>query len=186
MEKSVLVTGEYFSELTSSEKMNRNSRIVNIYDRHIETVYRVCYSMIGNRQDTEDIVQSVFLKLLECGKTFNDSEHEKAWLIRTAQNQCRDFHRKWWKRKVVHLHSQMILGESKDTPSDERITDTEEALQRLNPSHRLLLYLYYYEGYKLTEIADLLKLNPNTVKTRMRSARKQLKIRVGDGERNGS
>jgi len=48
-------------------------------------------------------------------------------------------------------------------------------LRRLPPGHRLLLYLYYYEGYKLPEIAEMLGMNINTVKTRMRDARKRLK-----------
>jgi len=55
-----------------------------------------------------------------------------------------------------------------------------DGISRLPPNHRLLLYLYYYEGYKLLEIAKMLKMNINTVKTRMRDARKRLKLELGD------
>ena len=61
-----------------------------LYQRHVETVYRVCYLYMKNPQDTEDMVQSTFLKLLQYPGEFSDSEHEKAWLIVTASNLCKD------------------------------------------------------------------------------------------------
>ena len=58
-----------------------NHPVTKVYDRHIDTVYRVCLSLLGRKQDAEDVVQTVFLTLLERDVTFNDEEHEKAWLI---------------------------------------------------------------------------------------------------------
>jgi len=152
--------------------------ITAAYDRHIDTVYRVCYSLTGNRQDAEDAAQSVFMKLMASGKSFNDTEHEKAWLIATARNQCRDLHRKWWKRKVVDLDLHAIALPAADAGLGR---DLEDELRKLPPTYRLVLYLYYYEGYKMSEIAAMLKMNLNTVKSKMSSARKRLKMEI-EGE----
>ena len=61
-----------------------------IYLRHVDTVYRVCYSFMGNAADSEDATQSTFVKLMKARPTFTNEEHEKAWLIRVASNHCKD------------------------------------------------------------------------------------------------
>lgn len=159
-----------------AQAMEKN--ITAAYDRHMDMVYRICFSMTGNTQDAEDATQSVFIKLMENKKQFIDDEHEKAWLILTSQNHCRDLLRKWWRKKVIHLDTSLIgeLGKSENVP----IGYIEENLLKIPPTYRLILYLFYYEGYKIAEIASMLKLNINTVKTRMRNAKKHLKLEIGD------
>ncbi|MCR2820506.1 RNA polymerase sigma factor [Lederbergia panacisoli] len=178
MKRSVLRAELDCADRMSSDHMN--SHITEVYDRHVEIVYRVCFSILGNSQDAEDAVQTVFVKFMESKKSFIDIEHEKAWLIVTAKNQCFDFHRKWWKKKVVDYDLNTVgwLG----TDSFE-YSDLEEKLRKLPATHRLILYLHYYEGYKLIEIADMLDMNINTVKTRIRSAKKRLKLEIGDDYR---
>ncbi|GGG65401.1 RNA polymerase sigma factor [Paenibacillus radicis (ex Gao et al. 2016)] len=170
---SLLFAHKRFEE----NKLSIDSTIHAIYDRHVNVVYRVCFSLMGNRQDAEDMVQSVFIKLMESGKSFADAEHEKAWLIVTAQNQCRDLLRKWWRKKVVDLDTSPIKQTGMDMLLSHDMTDT---LLKLPATYRLVLYLHYYEGYKVAEIAKMLKLNINTVKTQMRNARKRLKLEIGD------
>jgi RNA polymerase sigma-70 factor (ECF subfamily) len=150
--------------------------ISEIYSRHIDTIYRLCYILTGSRADAEDAVQAVFLKLIESGKSFNDMEHEKAWLIVTTKNHCRDLHRKWWKRNVVSGGIE-IEGQYSQTFQSSEIWS---CLLKLPQPHRILLYLHYFEGYKLSEIAKLLKLNENTVKSRLRKAKACLKLEIGD------
>lgn len=154
-----------------------NNYISYIYDRHVDTIYRVCFSITGNKQDAEDAVQSVFMKFVESKKAFIDIEHEKAWLIVTARNTCIDLHRKWWRKKVVDYDLNSVGWIGKDS---FKYNELEEKLRKLPSAHRLILYLYYYEGYKVSEIANMLRMNINTVKTRMRNARKRLKIEIGD------
>ncbi|WP_151737586.1 RNA polymerase sigma factor ['Paenibacillus yunnanensis' Narsing Rao et al. 2020] len=71
--------------MVSSEE----SRLTDIYNRHVDMVLRICFMFLRDEADSEDAVQTVFLKLIQAGKTFNDLEHEKAWLIVTAQNHCK-------------------------------------------------------------------------------------------------
>ena len=70
---------------------------IETYNRHVDMVYRVCYSFMKNQTDTEDMVQETFLRLLSNQKKFADERHEKAWLIVTASNLCKDTLKKWWR-----------------------------------------------------------------------------------------
>lgn len=174
---SMLFTRKMVVESEQSEQLDNSIRTA--YDRHINLVYRICFSMMGNKPDAEDAAQSVFIKLMECGKSFVDVEHEKAWLIVTAQNHCRDLLRKWWRKKVVDLEISSM--EQAATNANTVLTrDMEVELNKLPAKHRLVLYLHYYEGYRINEIAIMLKMNVNTVKTQMRKARKRLKLELGE------
>ena len=73
--------------------------IREIYNRQVETVYRICYSfMKNNTSDTEDMVQETFLRLIRSGALFETEEHEKAWLIVTASNLCKDALKSKWRK----------------------------------------------------------------------------------------
>ena len=157
-------------------KERTREEITAIYDRHIETIYRVCFSLMGNRSDAEDVAQTVFLKLMKNNIQFSDAEHEKAWLITAARNQCRDTHRQWWRKKVVAFN-QTVETISTDTYKFDPLVDK---LMQLPSKLRIVLYLHYYEGYKLSEIAEMLDLNINTVKTNIRNAKQQIKLELGD------
>ncbi len=65
--------------------------IGEIFNRQVDTVYRICFSFVKNAADTEDMVQETFLRLLSRKVIFQSEEHEKAWLIVTASNLCKDF-----------------------------------------------------------------------------------------------
>ena len=60
--------------------------IMEIYERHVKTIYRVCFNYMKNKADTEDAVQNTFVKLINCDRQFQNDEQEKAWLIVTATN----------------------------------------------------------------------------------------------------
>ena len=72
-----------------------SEEFLKIYNRHVDTVYRICFSFMKNSSDTEDMVQETFLKLLSNGKRFESESHEKAWLIVTARNECRGQLKHW-------------------------------------------------------------------------------------------
>ncbi len=145
------------------------------YDRHFDMIYRICYTLMGNVHDTEDAVQSVFIKLFNSKMCFSDIEHEKAWLIKVAQNQCRDYHKQWWRKKVTFTES--TKEHAVHTRESNPVLDEVMALPK---NLRVALYLYYYEGYKQSEIATLLGININTVKTRIRRGKQCLKIKLGE------
>lgn len=148
---------------------------LEVYSRQADTVYRVCYSFMRNKADTEDLVQETFLKLLSTGKTFENERHEKAWLIVTASNLCKDSLKKWW-RKHENIEDFHHLA------AEERQEDgILEAILQLSDDYKDAVYMYYYEGFTTAEIAEHLDCPEATVRSRLLRAKKKLQILLGGG-----
>lgn len=154
--------------------LRTDREIIAIYDRHVDTVYRVCYSFMKNVPETEDMVQETFLRLIESGKVFENERHEKAWLIVTASNLCKDSLKKWWRRNESIEESGMQL-----ISADTRKQEVLDAVLQLPKEAKVLVYLYYYEGYTTAEIAAFTHIPHATVRSRLARARKKLKTILG-------
>lgn len=148
--------------------------IEEIYNRQVDTVYRVCFSFMKNTHDTEDMVQETFLRLISSGTNFVSIEHEKAWLIVTASNLCRDTLKKWWKRTDDIDDPSLDLK----TPRFE-IDEVLDAILKLPADQKCAVYMYYYEGYSTLDIATYLRCPHATVRSRLSRARKTLKRSLG-------
>lgn len=156
--------------------MNRvrsQEEMAALYHRHVSMVYQICLMLLKNVPDAEDATQNVFRKVMEQDKPFRDPEHEKAWLIVTARNECRDQLKHWWRRN--RESETALLQVSSRQPEDNGL---KELIWELPEQDRLVLYLYYYQGYTAQEIAELLGKNPSTVRTWLVRARKKLKLRM--------
>ena len=144
-----------------------------VYYRHVDTVYRVCYSFMKNKADTEDMVQETFLRLLSSRKEFENERHEKAWLIVTASNVCKDTLKKWWRRNENIEDFLDIAAEPKQEDS------LLEVILQLPEDAKDAVYMYYYEGYTTVEIAEFLHCPESTVRSRLMRAKKKLQVMLG-------
>lgn len=160
------------------EKRFAGLRYEEVVHRYSQTVAAVCVMRVQNWADAEDCYQNVFLKLLTKAPAFRDENHLKAWLIRVAVNECKNYIRD--NRRVLSLDS---LG-SEPVSFDTTSSDLSWALMRLPSDYREVLYLFYSERYTVREIASILGKRENTVKTLLRRGRERLKAIYG-GERNG-
>lgn len=156
--------------MDASQRTGRE--LADLYRRHVDTVWRVCYSFMRNRADTEDMVQEAFLRAYYADKPFRSEEHEKAWLIVTASNLCKDALKRAW-RQDEPLEDHLELA------APGRDAQVLEAVLALPERYKTAVYLYYYEGYSLKEIASILGCPQATVRTRLARARKQLKQMLG-------
>ena len=141
-----------------------------IYRRQFKLVYQICLVLMKNVSDAEDAAQTVFRKVVERGEAFRDPEHEKAWLIVTARNECKNQLRHWWRTR--RAGEEALEGLAWAQPRDQEVWDQVAALPK---PHRLVLYLHYYQGYTTGEIADMLGENPSTVRSRLASAKRRLR-----------
>lgn len=138
-----------------------------------DDITRLCVVWTQDPEEAKDCFQNTFLKLYQTEKEFRDREHLKAWMITVAKNECRDFHKAFWKRNVE-------LGFSPDENAGKLCggdAETEKlisALHSLPVKFRETLILYYYEGYDTNEIGEILGLSVNTVKSRLRRGREKL------------
>lgn len=158
--------------------LRTDKELQDIYQRHVKTIYRVCFAYMKNKADTEDAVQNTFMKLLGYKGRFQDEEHEKAWLIVTATNLCKDFLRHWWQKKEP-----LEAYENLCSQSPFEIDETLEAVLKLPDRYKTTIYLYYYEGYTSPEIARILHKPQSTIRNYLHEARKLLREKLG-GEFN--
>ncbi len=135
--------------------------------KYSDMVYRVAYGYTRSRPDSEDIMQDVLLKLYQSGKVFRDDEHVKAWLIRVTVNRSRDVLRAQRRKQTEELDV--------NTPQAQRENSLDEAMSALGEEYRLAVYLHYYEGYGVKEIARIMRISESNVKIRLKRARDKLR-----------
>lgn len=152
-----------------------NNEFDRIYNNYAEMLYKIAYLYFGNSNDSEDAVQEIFIKLLYKSPDFKDENHEKAWLIKTAQTTCKDMLKKSH-RKDVKLEEYQAVSY---TPGYEKI-DIIQKIVKLKDTYKLPIILYYYYGYSVSEIASTLKISNSSVKMRLKRAREILKIELED------
>ena len=147
--------------------------LADLYRRRVGMVYQVCLMLLKNAPDAEDACQTVFRKVLERKEPFRDPEHEKAWCIVTARNECKSQLRHWW-------HTRRSGEEELEAIPWEQPGDGEvwEALLSLPERERTALYLHYYQGYSTDETAALMGTKPATLRTWLFRARGKLKQRL--------
>ena len=139
--------------------------------KYSDEITKICILKLRNVEDAKDCFQNVFLKLHLTGMVFKDENHLKAWLIRVALNECNDFNRSAWKRKVSLDSSPEVYRQFTD---DFQCIETIELIRSLPQKYRDIVYLHYCEEYTTSEISKILKLNVNTVKNRLLRARNML------------
>lgn len=138
-----------------------------------QTVTSVCIMRLQNWADAEDCFQNTFLNLYNKSPKFSDEEHLKAWLIRVSINECNNYIRK--NKKIISLNEQ--IDYAVELPRDT--ADISWALLELEEKYRDVLYLYYVQKYKVSEIAQILRKNENTIKTTLKRGREKLKTIYG-------
>lgn len=154
--------------------LRSNQEILEIYDRQVDTVYRVCFAYMKNAPEAEDMTQETFLRLISHAKPFENPRHERAWCIVTASNLCKDALKKWWRRNES-LDDHPALAQEPEEPGSQVL----EAVLALPGDYKDVVYLYYYEGYSTAEIAHHLRCPESTVRSRLSRARTKLKQTLG-------
>lgn len=148
--------------------------IKEIIDKYADMVYRVALTRCGTIENAEDIFQEVFLKFSEKMPKFENSEHEKAWLIRVTINLTKNIKSNNWNKKVVYLDENIPFEEKEES-------DVFSVVCELPTNYKTVIYLSYYEGYKVREIANIMNANENTIKTWLSRAREILKEKLEGG-----
>ncbi|MCL2446013.1 MAG: RNA polymerase sigma factor [Oscillospiraceae bacterium] len=148
--------------------------IETIYHRHVDVVYRVCYSFMKTPADAEDATQDTFIKLMRASPRLADENHEKAWLIRTAGNVCKDMLRRHHRRNTELDDTLPAYTPAQDDTVLQAVFDLPERL-------KLSVVLHYVEGYTCAEIARMRRLPAATVRGHLHQARNLLKLQL-EGE----
>lgn len=148
--------------------MTDHSRLEFLVNTYEDTLYRAALAILGDVHEAQDAVQDAFLRCWERAPEFEGPAHARAWLLRVLVNGCRSRLRSPWRRRTAPL-----LESYPAADPEER--GTLEAIQALPAKERAVLHLYYYEGYKTAEIAQLTGEREGTVRSRLSRARGKLK-----------
>lgn len=144
------------------------------YDKYADMVFRICLMQLGDVCDAEDAMQNAFLKFCYKAPVFAAEQEEKAWLVRVTINTCRDFQRLFWRRNVIRMEDMSLLGGT--IGAEQQATLLE--LYTLPPKYRTVLQLFYYEGYSVREIAEILHIKEKSVTAQLTRARQKLKMEM--------
>lgn len=145
---------------------------LRLYDIHRNTVYRLALAMLKSVPDAQDVVQNVFVKLLDA-RIAPQPGKERQWLIKVTVNACRDVMRSAWWRNQEPLDENIPFSQ----PEESAVF---HAVMTLPEKYRLVIHLHYYEGYTCSEIGNLMKISPSAVSMRLSRARNMLKSRLED------
>ena len=150
-------------------------RLVNLYS---DMILRISYQYLKQTCDAEDICQTVFLKYITADLSFDSPEHEKAWIIRTTINACKDHLKSAFFRRTV------ALEDAAQIPAPA-VPDTWllDAMKHLPETYRVSLYLYYYEEYSAREIAQVMGVKESAVNQYLTRGRRKLRIYLTEEER---
>ncbi|MDY3984856.1 RNA polymerase sigma factor [Dysosmobacter sp.] len=142
-------------------------------ERYLDMTYRVALNWFRRPADAEDAVQETMLRLWRSDTDFADEEHLRRWLVRVTLNECRRISASPWRKRTVALEScrpPVLPDPARQTLYDE--------VMALPGKYRVPLYLYYYEGYSVAEVGELLGLKTSTVQTRLARGRGKLKTQL--------
>ncbi len=152
--------------------------VEDVFNEFGNMLYRVSVVMLKNTHDAEDAVQDTLIKYIEHKKEFSDSEHLKAWLLRININLCKN------KLRFYHYHPNIAIEELQSFYEEKEDLELMEELMKLPGKYKEALILFYVEGYKIKEIAGILKITEASVKKRLERGRKKLNESMG-GKGNG-
>ena len=142
-------------------------------ERHLDMVYRVALNWLRSPADAEDAAQNAMLRLWRTDTAFQSGEHLRRWLVKVTVNECKSLWRTLWRRRVsLQDITDEHLPPAFDEPDHERLYD---ALAALPEKCRIVVHLFYFEGYGTREIAGILGVREPTVRTRLSRARKILR-----------
>ena len=156
--------------------MMTEQQFTDAVERYLDMVYRIALNWFRNPADAEDAAQNAMLRLWRTDTEFQGEDHLRHWLVRVTLNECKRMSVHPWRRRTVPLDQcpEPVFSDPARQPLYQEVME-------LPVKYRVPLYLYYYEGYKVDEVGELLGLNASTVQTRLARARAKLKTQLKEG-----
>ncbi|SOC15650.1 RNA polymerase sigma-70 factor [Ureibacillus xyleni] len=160
---------------------NREELIDELMSTYGQDILQLVYAYVHNETIAEDLTQEIFVKCYRSLSTYRGKSSIKTWLWRIAINHSKDYLKSWYNQRV-QVTDDAILGnnESQNNVEQTIIQQDEDAklastVMQLPVKFREVIYLFYYEELSLKEMASVLEVNVNTVKTRLKRGKSLLK-----------
>lgn len=126
--------------------------IIETVKKYQDDIFRIALSFLRSPDLANDVVQEVFYKYFLCKKEFENERHLKNWLIKVAVNQCKKELGSPFRKRTVLIEDYINALEF-EVPEQSQLV---LAVMKLKPKYRTAVHLYYFEGYSVKEISQLL------------------------------
>ena len=166
-----LVTRDEELEIIEKVRSGDTDAFGELVTEHQNRVFSLALRMVGNEEDCADAAQQAILRAWERLDTLRQPQYFRTWLTRILINECKGILRQRGRQAPYD----QAAAEAIPAPAEEDHSDLYAALGALEEKYRLPVVMYYWEGFKTREIASLLRLPEGTVKSRLRTARIQLR-----------
>lgn len=146
---------------------------------------KLCLSLCGDRRDAEDLYQSTWEKAIRKIRTYDPEKPFEKWLFAICVNAYRDRVRHYDSRKIMRFSSEeeqeFFLSSIPDRDVDrDEVIALHTAVRRLKPALREVIVLYYFRDYSVAELSEILGIPEGTVKSRLSTARAELRKELND------
>jgi len=155
--------------------MKREEDINRVMELYGNSIYRLSYYVLQNEHDAQDILQETLIKYMQKFQDFQNEEHEKAWLFRVSNNLCKDMLRFQKRNRFLNIDTLVEQQDDSSFHEGETVGLLKTHIFRLQEKYKKVIYLHYYEGYSVKEMAYILKISEGAVKKRLERGRDQLR-----------
>ena len=148
----------------------------SVIDRYSDMLYKICFLILKNEQDTKDVLQETFLIYYTKQPEFESEEHKKAWLIKVSQNKCKEFlrfHKRHVNISLEDMEETLVITDGLSGSDKEILSLVWDLDYKLKSA----VILFYIEGYTVKEVAEILHTTPSAVKKRLQRAREKLCVK---------
>ena len=151
--------------------------ILTFYEK---AIYNYILRILKNSQNAKDITQETFLKVYTHRSSIDPEKNIKTWIFTIATNTTYDFLRGKKRKKEISLdeENETISGLKAYYVEEGLVSDVDKALNQINTEYRKVLLLFYQQGFDYKEIAEILEMPINTVKSQIRRGKEQLKEKL--------
>ena len=160
---------------TMRQRHSSEAEATRLVQGYADTILRLSYTYLHSTADAEDICQTVLLRAMTKAPRFESPDHERAWVLRTTANACKDLLKSAARRTTVALEAAGEV-EAPAPPGDE----VADAVARLPRDQREAIHLHYYEGLPIGEVARIVGASEAAVAKRLSRARQTLRHSLGD------
>jgi len=164
---------------------DREVLIDELMHQYGQEILQLAYSYVNNRELAEDLTQEIFVKCYKALHTYKGKAKVRTWLWRIAINHCKDYLKSWYNNHVIPTSDEMLYSRESHQSTEHTVIQQDEdarlaqAVMHLPVNYREVIYLHYFEDRPIRDIAEVLSLKENTVKTRMRRGKAILKETLG-------
>lgn len=177
-----LSAGEADGELLRKAAGGDGEAFARLAERHGEGLFRLAYSLVGNRSDAEDVLQEAMLGAYQGAKNFEGRSSVRTWLGQIVARQAAANRRSRKVRKTMSLAPEGMLGGLGGEAEFEAREDVGQVMARLTPEYREVVVLRELGNMSYEEIATALGLPRGTVESRLHRGRAELReLLLGQG-----